>query len=485
MSPRLACVFLLAVLVLPARSLAVEHGGRLFPETGWRVRGRLLSFWEQSGGLPVFGLPLGPERETKTPEGSYIAQLFERERLELHPELEPPYDVLLGRLGDELLRRQGRDWRTEGDGAPPTGTCRRFPQTDRSVCGLFLEYWREHGLDLGDSGVSERESLALFGLPLTAPRVELNSSGDNVLTQWFERARFEFHPSNPPPYQVLLGRLGAEFSGETSTALPDVSVRVAPEAARQGHTIGVEVTLAEAVAVRGTLGGAALPLVRGGGAWRGLAGVPVLVAPGRLPLRVEADLPDGRTVVKETAVTVLDARYPRESINLPPAVNEAIENNHEQVQRERDMVNAIWQEVTPRRLWTDSFAMPAAGRITSRFGTLRSYNGGPYDSFHEGLDIANAAGTPIYAPAPGRVVLAETGLLVRGGAIILDHGLGVHSGYWHQSQILVKVGDMVERGQLIGRMGAEGMVTGSHLHWELRVGMASVNPEEWMAQEFR
>lgn len=182
---------------------------RTFPETGQTVSGRLLDFWDRSGGLPVFGLPLNAEAETRTADGTYRAQLFERNRLELHPDLAPPYDVLLGRLGVDLLVRQGRPWEAAPREAPRDG-CRFFAETGHTLCEPFLSYWQTHGLDMGDPGVSERESLALFGLPITTPAPERNSSGDTVQTQWFERARFEYHPNNPAPYTVLLGRLGAE-----------------------------------------------------------------------------------------------------------------------------------------------------------------------------------------------------------------------------------------------------------------------------------
>ena len=481
---RVAFCTLIAILALAMRTTTAAPGERLFPETGWRVGGRLLSFWETSGGLPVFGLPLGPAAPARTPDGSYIAQVFERERLELHPELQAPYDVLLGRLGDELLRRAGRDWRAEGEGQQLAGACQHFTQIGRSVCGLFRDYWRSHGLEFGDPGVSERESLALFGLPLTAPRSEANSSGHRVLTQWFERARFEYHPNNPDPYKVLLGRLGAEFTGQTVITLPELSVEAEPRAVVQGHTTVAKVRLDGAVAVRGTLAGVALPFVRDGGGWSSFAGVPVPTAPGPLALRVEADLADGRTVVTHAALTVLDARYPREQINLSQDVRDRLANNREAIEKERALVNAIWPQVTTERLWNGRFIMPAEGRISSHFGTLRSYDGGPYDSFHEGVDIANATGTPIVAPARGRVVLAEPDLVVRGGAVILDHGLGVHSGFWHQSAVLVRVGDIVEQGQIIGRIGAKGMVTGPHLHWDVRIGSTNVDPREWVERQW-
>jgi glucose/arabinose dehydrogenase len=188
----------------------VRAASRTFPETGQTVSGRILDFWNQNGSVPVFGLPISDQRLERTIVGRFTLQHFERNRLELHPENAAPYDVLLGRLGDEVLQRQGRDWRNEpNQGNPLGGSCMRFEQTQRDVCGPFLAYWRMHGLQDPKLNGYQR-SLALFGLPLTGVKMERNTSGNQVLTQWFERARFEYHPSNPQAHRVLLGRLGAE-----------------------------------------------------------------------------------------------------------------------------------------------------------------------------------------------------------------------------------------------------------------------------------
>ncbi len=195
--------------VTPPAPPVTPPNGRLFPETGQVVSGRLLQYWDQNGGLPVFGLPLNAQAQRWTLDGTYEMQLFERNRLELHPANAAPYDVLLGRLGGDLLYKQGRPWETLPREQPRRG-CLYFAETQHNICEPFLGYWRSHGLEFGDRGVSFRESLALFGLPLTTPAVETNPDGDTVLTQWFERARFEYHPQNPDPYKILLGRLGAE-----------------------------------------------------------------------------------------------------------------------------------------------------------------------------------------------------------------------------------------------------------------------------------
>ncbi len=204
----LAGTLLLAALAPAAQAAPAE---RCFPETGQCLAGRFEQFWAANGGLAVFGLPIGEQRPEQGAEGQFVAQWLERERFEAHPANKPPYDVLLGRLGDEALRRQGRDWQTFPKGQPQPG-CEFFAATGHSVCEPFLSYWRGHGLEFdGRRGTSFDESLALFGYPLSEPATETNSSGFSVLTQWFERARFEYVPTNPDPFKVLLGRLGAEL----------------------------------------------------------------------------------------------------------------------------------------------------------------------------------------------------------------------------------------------------------------------------------
>jgi hypothetical protein len=180
-----------------------------FPETGQSLQGRFLSYWRANGGLPVFGYPISPQ------DAAPLAQVFERARFEYHPENQAPYDVLLGRLGAEALQAQGRDWQAfpTVDGAP--AGCRYFAETMHSLCGPFKAFWEGHGLEFdGRRGSSFAESLALFGMPLGEPQQETIEGGRTVLVQWFERARFEYHPENLAPYELLLGRLGSVLYDE-------------------------------------------------------------------------------------------------------------------------------------------------------------------------------------------------------------------------------------------------------------------------------
>ena len=118
-----------------------------------------------------------------------------------------------------------------------------------------------------------------------------------------------------------------------------------------------------------------------------------------------------------------------------------------------------------RRSWTAPFVRPVEGGISSQYGLRRVFNGQPR-GFHKGLDLRSPEGTPIKACADGVVTLADN-LYFSGNAVYLDHGLGVVTAYLHMSKILVRPGESVRRGQVVGLVGATGRVTGPHLHLSL------------------
>jgi spore germination protein len=187
---------------------------RYFPETGHSLSHGFKAFWERSGGLPIFGYPLTEEFSEINPDlgKPFTVQYFERQRFEYHPELAgTPYEVQLGRLGVEDAKRRGLLGHPAFQPIPASavsGDCWFFPETGHAVCGRFLAYWRSYGLEFGDPGISFRESLALFGYPISEP---FTDPVTGLTIQYFERARFEYHPENPEPYQVLLGLLGGDL----------------------------------------------------------------------------------------------------------------------------------------------------------------------------------------------------------------------------------------------------------------------------------
>jgi hypothetical protein len=229
---RLALIVLLlaAGASSAAAAPAAEEGSTtavFFRETQNWIAPPFYQFWSKNGGLPIFGYPLAPTDLMTSPDdgNTYATQIFERNRLEYHPENPEPYRVQLGRLGVEVLQKQGRNWQDFPKGTPKRG-CDFFPETGHTLCEPFRSYWRRYGLDLGFRGVTRAESIALFGLPISEPMMETNADGATVLTQWFERARFEYHPNNPPQYRVLLGLLGKELYGPYRPGVASVSGRV-------------------------------------------------------------------------------------------------------------------------------------------------------------------------------------------------------------------------------------------------------------------
>ena len=134
---------------------------------------------------------------------------------------------------------------------------------------------------------------------------------------------------------------------------------------------------------------------------------------------------------------------------------------------------------TPRGRFITPLAAGVAYEFSSPFGSRRTYGSAAGLTAHAGEDYAVPSGTPVLAPASGLVVLAEP-LFVRGNAVVLDHGHGVFTGYWHLETLSVKAGERVSAGQMIGAVGSTGLSTGPHLHWELRVAGVAVDPLQWV-----
>lgn len=127
--------------------------------------------------------------------------------------------------------------------------------------------------------------------------------------------------------------------------------------------------------------------------------------------------------------------------------------------------------------WRQSFIRPVSGRISGLFGAQRIYNGTP-GSYHNGMDIAAARGQDFVAPADGVVTLAANdAFTLEGHLLMIDHGMGLNSAFLHASELLVKKGDVVRQGQVIGRVGATGRASGPHLHWGMKWNAARIDPK--------
>lgn len=262
--------------------------------------------------------------------------------------------------------------------------------------------------------------------------------------------------------------------GPSRLPAPLVSVNVHPLPVSQGGTLVVEVRTTHSATLSGSVFGGTIRFAEKNGVYYGLAGVHVLTEPGLYELIIQAVDENGRSAEIGADVVVESAQFGYERIKASPSLLDPAV-----VAAERERINALRPTFTRRRGWSSTLQRPCGGTISSDFGTQRAYNDGPYTSYHGGVDLRGPTGTPVYAPADGSVVLAEP-LTVRGNALVLDHGWGMLTGYWHLSTIEVDVGQRVQKGDLIARIGSTGLSTGSHLHWEMWVGGVNVNPMEWL-----
>jgi hypothetical protein len=251
----------------------------------------------------------------------------------------------------------------------------------------------------------------------------------------------------------------------------------------QGGSFFVVVEGGGISAVTVTFAGRTYPAARDGGGWLAVIGVGQRVglteqqAPGVYPVQAIVSLDDGEMLTLGGEVTVTAVDFPVEAIALDPSTAALLDPVL--IERELAILRPALDEFTPRRRWDGFFVRPTTGPITDVFGSRRSFNGGPATGSHSGVDFGAEAGTPVVAAAGGRVVFAGP-LPVRGNAVYIDHGLGVFTGYDHLSRIAVQPGQEVRTGEAIGAVGATGLVTGPHLHWEVAVGGYFVNGLLWL-----
>jgi murein DD-endopeptidase MepM/ murein hydrolase activator NlpD len=251
-----------------------------------------------------------------------------------------------------------------------------------------------------------------------------------------------------------------------------------PPSPRQGNTVLIEIARADVASISGAFNGEKIPFVRAGGYFYGLASISRCAKIGSFPLTLKQTDASGISSTQSVTLTIAATAFPVQAITLPPSKG-AILTDRKLVETEAAQLQALVEQYTPTRLWSGAFRQPVYGAITSQFGSRRSYNGGPVGACgHEGTDFDVESGDPVFAPARGRVVFAAL-TQVRGNMVILDHGIGVFSGYYHLSAIDAQVGKIVEPGTVIGKVGSTGLSTGPHLHWSMWVNGEYVDPMEW------
>jgi hypothetical protein len=258
---------------------------------------------------------------------------------------------------------------------------------------------------------------------------------------------------------------------------PAISIFVHPNPVVQGRIALVGIVANRPIHIRGALDEQPLIFIETTpGEYWGIAGAHPLAAPGPYTVTIQAHDEFGWEINERTTLDVTAGAYTSENIDLSPETSALLDP--ELARAELEALRAMWMQATSKKLWDGVWILPGGLRTTSAFGTRRSFNRGSVDSFHAGQDFAAREGDPVVAPAAGVVALAKS-LHVRGNTVWLNHGLGVYSGYFHLTDILVEAGQKVEQGELIGTVGSTGLSTGPHIHWEVRVNGIPVNPLEW------
>jgi murein DD-endopeptidase MepM/ murein hydrolase activator NlpD len=212
--------------------------------------------------------------------------------------------------------------------------------------------------------------------------------------------------------------------------------------------------------------------------WRVLVGIDLATAPGTYQVEIGAG--SGSPDERATHVLVVKARaFPTRTVTVAPGFVNPPPEAVVRIQQEAQELEQLWRSSTSPRLWAGAFVRPVADPANSAFGARSIFNGQPR-SPHGGADFLSAAGTPIKAPNAGRIALARD-LYFTGNTVVIDHGLGLFSLFAHLSEVSVQAGADVATGEVVGRVGATGRVSGPHLHWTVRAGGARVDPLSLLA----
>ena len=205
---------------------------------------------------------------------------------------------------------------------------------------------------------------------------------------------------------------------------------------------------------------------------------------------IDLDEPQGERVVAvrcngwagRAGLRVRRHEFPKEELTVADQYVRPSPAEQARAAKEASRLDRLWVAASPERLWRGEFQRPAEGPLGTAFGLRRIFNGQPR-SPHSGIDIRARRGTPVVAANTGCVVLRDD-LFFSGNTVVLDHGLGLYTVYLHLSDYRVSEDEVVEKGQVIGLVGATGRVTGPHLHFSARLGGARVDPWQLITEDF-
>lgn len=260
-----------------------------------------------------------------------------------------------------------------------------------------------------------------------------------------------------------------------------LKVDIKPQTISQGDTVSVYVENLLEGQPTGLFAGQELHFIPSGEGYVALVGIGAFMEPGTYAIEL-AGVGEQRWATFAQKLPISNANYITQEISISEDLNELLDP--ELRETEDRFLHTIFAAFSEEPRWEGPFQVPVTDTVvTAYYGGGRSYNEGPVTIYHTGTDFDGDIGTPILAAAEGTVLFSDS-LELRGQTVIVDHGLGVMTGYYHLSEIFVDVGEDVAAAQPLGLGGSTGLSTGPHLHWDLRIMDVPVDGMRWTEESF-
>jgi murein DD-endopeptidase MepM/ murein hydrolase activator NlpD len=249
----------------------------------------------------------------------------------------------------------------------------------------------------------------------------------------------------------------------------------------QGNIVELKIPGIGLSAVEGRMGQATIPFYPDGkGDYTALVGVDLEAKPGLAAIAIKGITPTGTEYTSQMTLLIKPKAFKKESFSVAAEFDQFGPETLERIRQDQERFSRVFMKSVPERLWEGSFVLPVSSEVSSPFGYRRVINGTPRAP-HTGVDLRAPLGTPVIATNHGRVVLLGD-FFFSGNSVVLDHGGGLYTMYFHLSEFRVETGATIHRGDVIGLSGMTGRVTGPHLHWGARINGARVDPFELVSK---
>jgi murein DD-endopeptidase MepM/ murein hydrolase activator NlpD len=275
---------------------------------------------------------------------------------------------------------------------------------------------------------------------------------------------------------LLLAALGILLTAEASAAAEKATVAWHPSKPRVGDVAWILVQdVTDTGIVEGSVDGKPLTFFPYAGGYAALFGIDLDTKPGNHAWRVGVVGPGREPRSAQGIVRILRRDFHVERLTVPNTMVDLDPETERRAVAEGKQLATLYRTITPERIWRGKFTAPVGTtKAGTGFGARRIINGQPR-SPHSGNDYSAPKGTPVVAVNAGKVALIGE-FFFPGRLVILDHGLGLYTAYFHLDTITVVEGERVERGQTLGTVGATGRATGPHLHFGAQVAGARIDP---------